>query len=157
MNRRDLIALLGSTAVSWPRVGRAQQQERVRRIGVFTRAKRPMMPVIGFLHTQAAVPIAPLVLPAFRQGLDQTGYSEGRNVTIEYRWADGYYDRLPALAAELVSRQVAVIVATGGPVDWQPRQRRRPSSRLRSSVTSPASFVRTPRQPGLPSLITAAS
>ena len=81
---------------------------------IAARAQRPVMPMIGFLHTQAAGPIAPLVLPAFREGLDETGYSEGRNATIEYRWAEGRYDRLPALASDLVSRHVAVIAATGG-------------------------------------------
>jgi putative ABC transport system substrate-binding protein len=69
--------------------------------------------VIGFLHVASAVPFAHLI-EDFRQGLKQTGYTEGQNVAIEFRWAEGRYDRLPALAADLVRRQVAVIVTVGG-------------------------------------------
>src|SRR5438067_1575316 len=96
MRRREFIGIAGGAAV-WPLAGRAQQ---------------PQMPVIGFISGGSAS-FYQSILPAFREGLREHGYIEGQNVTIEYRWAEGDYDRLPAFATEFVSRKVDVIAATG--------------------------------------------
>jgi putative ABC transport system substrate-binding protein len=97
MRRREFITLLGSAA-AWPLSVRAQQ---------------PVMPVIGFLGAGSPGPLRDQVAALYR-GLKEAGYIERQNVTIEYRWAEGQYDRLPGLAAELVQRQATVIVTTGG-------------------------------------------
>jgi putative ABC transport system substrate-binding protein len=115
MKRRDLLLLFGGGAMTVPRILRAQQKA---------------MPVIGWLASGSSGPYAPFVA-AFRQGLSETGYVEGQNVVIEYRWAEGQYDRLPALAADLVSIKVAVIATSGST----------PSARAAQNATSTIPIV----------------
>ncbi len=100
MKRREFITLLGGAVTTWPRAARAQQ---------------PAMPIVGFLSSRMASDSVSIVA-AFHQGLKEIGYVEGQNILIEYRWADFQDDRLPAMAAELVQRGVAVIAATGSTV-----------------------------------------
>jgi putative tryptophan/tyrosine transport system substrate-binding protein len=100
MKRREFITLTG-LAAAWPLAAHAQQPLAV--------------PIVGFLHGGSQAPYAQMV-SAFRKGLSETGFDEGRNVVIEYRWADGNYDRLPGLADELVNRRIAVLYTSGGSV-----------------------------------------
>src|SRR5262249_18298758 len=98
MKRREFITLLGGAAAAWPLTARAQQ---------------PSIPLIGYLSSRSPAESRHL-LEAFRMGLKAGGYVEGQNVAIEYRWGEGQYGRLPALAADLVRRSVTVLVTTGG-------------------------------------------
>jgi putative tryptophan/tyrosine transport system substrate-binding protein len=117
MKRREILTLVGGAAASWPLAARAQQAA---------------MPVVGFLHPQSPDAFVE-PLRGFRQGLKDTGYSEGENVAIDYRWADNQVGRLPALAGDLVRKPVAVIVAAGGAVS--------PLTAKASTTTIPIVFV----------------
>src|SRR5882762_1148860 len=100
VRRREFIKLLGGAAAAWPLAARAQQTA---------------LPVIGILSSSSAGASATFLLVSFREGLRDTGYIEGQNVVIETQWAEGHYDRLPALAAELVHRPAAIIFANSLP------------------------------------------
>ena len=122
VRRREFITLLGGVAAAWPLAARAQQ---------------PAVPVIGFLGSSSAQ-VTVKSLEAFHKGLSETGHVEGRNVAIEFRWAEGQNDRLPAQSADLVRRQVDVIVATGGAPRLPPRLRPQ-----KFQLSSPAAETRS--------------
>jgi putative tryptophan/tyrosine transport system substrate-binding protein len=123
MKRREFISLIGGAAVAWPLAAGAQQ---------------PAMPVVGLLSSAAEAPYAKF-MAAFRRGLIEAGYSESRNVRIESRWADGHFDRLPILTADLVQRRPTVLVATGiGSPPRRPAGRSRWSSWRRTTQSDSA-------------------
>jgi putative tryptophan/tyrosine transport system substrate-binding protein len=119
MRRRDFVRLAGGTAAAWPILARAQQQA---------------MPVIGFISSASLETWAPF-LAAFQEGLGEAGYVERRNIAVEYRWAEDQYDRLPALAVDLVRHQVAVIVAAGTPATLATARSRRRVDRMRTATS----------------------
>ncbi len=130
MKRREFITLLGGTAAIWPLAARSQQQ--------------PTMPLIGFFSGRSRAETM-TVMEHFQKGLADAGFVEGRNVRVEYRWADGRYDRLPALASEIVDLRPTVIVATGGNVTAlaaAPPHRLSRSSSRREAIRSRAALSR---------------
>src|SRR5262245_24247628 len=111
MRRRAFIKLLSGAAVAWPLMARAQQPAMPVAGRLMGRRRRPARPVVGFLDIGSPETTN---LVAFRKGLSETGFIEGHNVTIEYRWAHGQLDKLPELAADLVRRRVAIVAAWSG-------------------------------------------
>ena len=134
--RREFIALIGGGCLLLAvKVKRAWGQQ-------------PAMPVVGFLSGRSPSESA-YALAAFHQGLKQGGYVEGQNVAIEYRWAEGQYDRLPALVVDLLRHQVSVIAATGGIGSaWQPKRRRRQFRSCSPAVTTQSSWGLSPVSTG---------
>jgi putative ABC transport system substrate-binding protein len=135
IKRRKFIALVGGGGLLFTAKARR------------ARAQQPAMPVVGFLNSQFPDAFADR-LRAFRQGLKDTGYVEGDNVTVVYRWAEGQNDRLPALAAELIRRQVAVIAAFGGVAGSRPRRQPRRSPSSLTPATTRSGKVLSPASPG---------
>jgi putative tryptophan/tyrosine transport system substrate-binding protein len=131
MRRRDFISITGSAA-AWPLVAHAQQ---------------PEMPVIGLLNGRARGSL-PKVLAAFHQGLNDTGYIEAQNVAIEYRFAGNQFERLPALADDLVRRQVSVIAAPGAPAALAAKTQPRPSRLSLKRAATRSSWVSSPTSTG---------
>src|SRR5258707_13129537 len=135
MRRRDFIKVIGGAAAAWPVAARGQQRA---------------MPVVGFLSSRSPGESAG-VIAAFRQGLREIGFVEGENLAIAFRWAEGHYDRLPALAAELVGLRVALLFAAGGPPSALPAKAEASSLLLAlPSARNPVGFGLCPssNQPG---------